>query len=200
MSHLERVILASSNAGKLAEFNQLLAGLGIEFVSQANLGVDDAEETGRSFVENALIKARHASRITGLPALADDSGICVDALDGAPGLYAARYAGVHGDAAANRAKLLRELDGKPASERSAYFIAVIVLLRHADDPAPIIAEGRWSGRILTAERGNGGFGYDPLFLPHGFEQSAAELDTALKNRLSHRGQAVAALRDRLAAR
>ena len=200
MTSLERVVLASSNAGKLAEFSQLLAGLGIEFVSQASLGVDDADETGRSFVENALIKARHASTVTGLPALADDSGICVEALDGAPGLYAARYAGVHGDAAGNRAKLLRELDGKPASERGAYFIAVIVLLRHADDPAPIIVEGRWPGRILTAERGDGGFGYDPLFLPDGFEQSAAELNTALKNSLSHRGQAVAALRDRLAAR
>lgn len=200
MTGLERVVLASSNTGKLAEFNQLLAGLGIEFVSQASLGVDDADETGLSFVENALIKARHASTVTGLPALADDSGICVEALDGAPGLYAARYAGVHGDAAANRAKLLRELDGTPASERNAYFIAVIVLLRHADDPAPIIVEGRWSGRILTAERGEGGFGYDPLFLPDGFEQSAAELNPALKNSLSHRGQAVAALRDRLAAR
>ena len=200
MTGLGRVVLASSNAGKLAEFSQLLAGLGIEFVSQASLGVDDAEETGRSFVENALIKARHASTVTGLPALADDSGICVEVLDGAPGLYAARYAGVHGDAAANRAKLLRELDGKPASERGAYFIAVIVLLRHADDPAPIIVEGRWSGHILTAERGDGGFGYDPLFLPDGFEQSAAELNRVLKNSLSHRGQAVAALRDRLAAR
>jgi len=200
MSSLERVVLASSNAGKLKEFSQLLGGLGIEFVSQASLGVDDADETGRSFVENALIKARHASTVTGLPALADDSGICVDALDGAPGLYAARYAGVHGDAAGNRAKLLRELDGKPANERNAYFIAVIVLLRHADDPAPIIVEGRWSGRILTAERGDGGFGYDPLFLPDGFDQSAAELDPALKNSLSHRGVAVAALRDRLATR
>jgi XTP/dITP diphosphohydrolase len=200
MSSLERVVLASSNAGKLKEFSQLLAGLGIEFVSQASFGVDDADETGRSFVENALIKARHASTVTGLPALADDSGICVDALDGAPGLYAARYAGVHGDAAGNRAKLLRELDGKPANERNAYFIAVIVLLRHADDPAPIIVEGRWSGRILTAERGDGGFGYDPLFLPDGFDQSAAELDPALKNSLSHRGVAVAALRDRLATR
>jgi len=200
MSSLERVVLASSNAGKLKEFSQLLGGLGIEFVSQASLGVDDADETGRSFVENALIKARHASTVTGLPALADDSGICVDALDGAPGLYAARYAGVHGDAAGNRAKLLRELNGKPANERNAYFIAVIVLLRHADDPAPIIAEGRWSGRILTAERGDGGFGYDPLFLPDGFDQSAAELDPTLKNSLSHRGVAVAALRDRLATR
>jgi XTP/dITP diphosphohydrolase len=200
MAGLERVVLASSNAGKLAEFNQLLAGLGITFVPQASLGVDDAEETGRSFVENALLKARHASALTGLPALADDSGICVDALGGAPGLYSARYAGTHGDAAANRARLLRELDGVPANERRAYFIAVIVLLRHADDPAPLIVEGRWPGRILTAERGEGGFGYDPLFLPDGFDQSAAELDATLKNRLSHRGQAVAALRDRLAAR
>ncbi|UPG86268.1 RdgB/HAM1 family non-canonical purine NTP pyrophosphatase [Luteibacter aegosomatis] len=192
-----RIVLASGNAGKVAELRQLLAGSDIELVPQTALGVGDADETGLTFVENALIKARHAARATGLPALADDSGICVDALGGAPGLYAARYAGVHGDNAANNAKLLRELDGVPAEKRTAYFIAVLVWLRHADDPAPLIAEGRWQGRILEAPRGTGGFGYDPLFLPDGSELGAGELDAELKNRLSHRGQALAVLKARL---
>jgi XTP/dITP diphosphohydrolase len=193
-----RFVLASGNAGKVLELEQLLAGSGVELIAQTRLGVTDADETGLTFVENALIKARHAARVTGLPALADDSGICVDALDGAPGLYAARYAGTHGDSAANNAKLLRELDGVPAGRRTAYFIAVLVVLRHADDPAPLIAEGRWHGRILEAPRGEGGFGYDPLFLPDGHESSAAQLDVALKNRLSHRGQALDVLRARFA--
>lgn len=193
-----RLVLASGNAGKVIELEQLLAGSDVHLVAQTQLGVSDAEETGLTFVENALIKARHAARATGMPALADDSGICVDALGGAPGLYAARYAGTHGDSAANNAKLLRELDGIPAERRQAYFIAVLVVLRHADDPAPLIAEGRWHGRILDAPRGNGGFGYDPLFLPDGYDVSAAELDPALKNRLSHRGQALAILQQRFA--
>ncbi|MDR6937147.1 RdgB/HAM1 family non-canonical purine NTP pyrophosphatase [Luteibacter sp. 3190] len=192
-----RIVLASGNAGKVIELEQLLEGTGVQLVAQTSLGVTDADETGLTFVENALIKARHAARATGLPALADDSGICVDALDGAPGLYAARYAGTHGDSAANNAKLLRELDGVPPEKRGAYFIAVLVLLRHADDPAPLIAEGRWYGRILEAPRGEGGFGYDPLFLPDGHDVSAAELDFALKNRLSHRGQALDRLKARL---
>jgi XTP/dITP diphosphohydrolase len=193
-----RIVLASGNAGKVIELEQLLTGSDVELVAQTSLGVDDADETGLTFVENALIKARHAARATGLPALADDSGICVDALNGAPGLYAARYAGTHGDSAANNAKLLRELDGVPPERRSAYFIAVLVLLRHADDPAPLIAEGRWHGRILEAPRGEGGFGYDPLFLPDGHDVSAAELEPARKNRLSHRGQALALLKARFA--
>ncbi|SFW54701.1 RdgB/HAM1 family non-canonical purine NTP pyrophosphatase [Luteibacter sp. UNCMF366Tsu5.1] len=193
-----RLVLASGNAGKVIELEQLLAGSDVHLVAQTQLGVSDADETGLTFVENALIKARHAARATGMPALADDSGICVDALGGAPGLYAARYAGTHGDSAANNAKLLRELDGIPAERRQAYFIAVLVVLRHADDPAPLIAEGRWHGRILEAPRGNGGFGYDPLFLPDGYDVSAAELDPALKNRLSHRGQALAILQQRFA--
>jgi XTP/dITP diphosphohydrolase len=193
-----RIVLASGNAGKVIELQQLLAGSDVELVAQTSLGVDDADETGLTFVENALIKARHAARATGLPALADDSGICVDALNGAPGLYAARYAGTHGDSAANNAKLLRELDGVPLERRSAYFIAVLVLLRHADDPAPLIAEGRWHGRILDAPRGDGGFGYDPLFLPDGHDVSAAQLEPARKNRLSHRGQALALLKARFA--
>lgn len=193
-----RIVLASGNAGKVIELEQLLAGSDVELVAQSSLGVDDADETGLTFIENALIKARHAARATGLPALADDSGICVDALNGAPGLYAARYAGTHGDSAANNAKLLRELGGVPPERRSAYFIAVLVLLRHADDPAPLIAEGRWHGRILEAPRGDGGFGYDPLFLPDGHDVSAAELGPARKNRLSHRGQALALLKARFA--
>ncbi|MET0935391.1 MAG: RdgB/HAM1 family non-canonical purine NTP pyrophosphatase [Luteibacter sp.] len=193
-----RLVLASGNAGKVVELEQLLAGTGVQLVSQTSLGVTDADETGLTFVENALIKARHAARVTGLPALADDSGICVDALGGAPGLYAARYAGTHGDSAANNAKLLRELDGVPADRRTAYFIAVLVVLRHADDPAPLVAEGRWHGRILDAPRGAGGFGYDPLFLPDGHDLGAAELDPALKNRLSHRGQALEVLKARFA--
>jgi XTP/dITP diphosphohydrolase len=193
-----RIVLASGNAGKVVELEQLLAGTGVELVPQTALGVSDADETGLTFVENALIKARHAARATGLPALADDSGICVDALDGAPGLYAARYSGVHGDSAANNAKLLRELEGVPMAQRGAYFIAVLVLLRHAEDPAPLIAEARWHGTILEAPRGEGGFGYDPLFLPNGSELGAAEIEPALKNRLSHRGQALDILKARFA--
>ncbi|MGY3232687.1 XTP/dITP diphosphohydrolase [Luteibacter sp. HA06] len=193
-----RLVLASGNAGKVVELEQLLAGSGVQLVPQTALGVNDAEETGLTFVENALIKARHAARITGMPALADDSGICVDVLGGAPGLYAARYAGKHGDNAANNAKLLHELAGVPTEKRTAYFIAVLVVLRHADDPAPLIAEGRWHGRILEAPRGTGGFGYDPLFLPAGYDLGAAELEPALKNRLSHRGQALEVLKARFA--
>lgn len=193
-----RIVLASGNRGKLAEFGQLLADADFEVIAQGELGVDDIEETGLTFVENALLKARHAAQVTGLPSLADDSGLCVDALGGAPGLYSARYAGGHGDSAANNAKLLRALDGRPDAERRAFFICVLVLLRHADDPAPLVAEGRWHGRVLHAPRGEGGFGYDPLFLPDGHTLAAAELDKTLKNRISHRGQALAQLHARLA--
>jgi XTP/dITP diphosphohydrolase len=193
-----KFVVASSNAGKLAEFRDLLGEAGYEFVTQGELGVTDAEETGLTFVENALLKARHAARIAGLPALADDSGLCVDALDGAPGLYSARYAGSHGDAQANIAKLLEAMKGVPRAQRTAHFIAVIVLLRHAEDPQPIIAEGRWSGMILGAPRGDGGFGYDPVFLDPENNLSAAEFDPAIKNRLSHRGRALAMLRQKLA--
>ena len=195
---MRRIVLASGNPGKLAEFGQLLADADFEVVAQGALGVEDIEETGLTFVENALLKARHAARVTGLPALADDSGLCVDVLGGAPGLYSARYAGTHGDNAANNTRLLRELDGRPDAERRAFFICVLVLLRHAEDPAPLVAEGRWHGRVLHAPRGEGGFGYDPLFQPDGHERAAAELDKALKNRISHRGQALAQLHARLA--
>ncbi|MDE3210040.1 MAG: RdgB/HAM1 family non-canonical purine NTP pyrophosphatase [Pseudomonadota bacterium] len=193
-----RIVLASGNRGKLAEFGLLLADADFDVVAQGELGVDDAEETGLSFVENAVLKARHAARHTGLPALADDSGLCVDSLGGAPGLYSARYAGDHGDSAANNTRLLRDLDGHAGAERRAFFICVLVLLRHAADPAPLVAEGRWHGRVLDALRGEGGFGYDPLFLPNGHELSAAQLDKVLKNRISHRGQALAQLHAQLA--
>ncbi|MFC5440963.1 RdgB/HAM1 family non-canonical purine NTP pyrophosphatase [Rhodanobacter ginsenosidimutans] len=195
---MHRIVLASSNPGKLREFNALFADSGCEVVTQASLGIDDVEETGLTFVENALLKARHAAQVSGLPALADDSGLCVEALKGAPGLYSARYAGGHGDSAANNAKLLRTLDSMPPDQRRAFFMCALVLLRHAADPTPLIVEGRWHGRVLDTPRGPGGFGYDPLFLPDGQTQSAAELDPALKNRLSHRGQAMAKLQARLA--
>ena len=196
---MQRIVLASSNRGKLAEFSDLLADSGFEVVTQASLGVEDAEETGLSFVENALLKARHAARATGLPALADDSGLCVAHLHGAPGLYSARYAGVHGDSAANNARLLQALSSVPDERRAAFFICALVLLRDAEDPAPLLAEGRWHGRVLEAPRGDRGFGYDPLFLPDGHALSAAELDKTLKNRLSHRAQALAQLHAQLAA-
>jgi XTP/dITP diphosphohydrolase len=193
-----KLVVASSNAGKLAEFRDLLGDAGYEFVTQGELGVADVEETGLTFVENALLKARNAARATGLPALADDSGLCVDALGGAPGLYSARYAGAHADAQANITKLLEAMKGMPRAQRGAHFVAVIVLLRHADDPQPIIAEGRWSGLILEAPRGQGGFGYDPVFLDPENNLSAAEFEPAIKNRLSHRGRALALLRQKLA--
>ena len=190
---MQKLVLASGNAGKLREFREILEPQGFELVAQGELGIPDPDETGLSFVENALLKARHASQLSGLPALADDSGLCVDALGGAPGLYSARYAGAHGDHAANIAKLLGELDGRDDNERSAFFISVIALIRHPLDPAPLIAEGRWQGRILRAPRGSGGFGYDPVFLDPDSGLSAAELEPAHKHRISHRGKAVAQL-------
>ncbi|MEG3191760.1 RdgB/HAM1 family non-canonical purine NTP pyrophosphatase [Lysobacter sp. D1-1-M9] len=193
-----KLVIASGNPGKLDEFRQLLGDSGIGFVGQGELGVGDIEETGSTFIENALLKARHAARVTGLPALADDSGLCVDALGGAPGLYSARYAGLHGDAGANIAKLLDVLADVPAARRTAHFYAVIVLLRHADDPQPLIAEGTWPGLILDAPRGAGGFGYDPVFLDPELGLTAAELAPDAKNRIGHRGRALAVLSERFA--
>lgn len=195
---MKTLVLASGNAGKLIELRAMLADLPLTIVPQRELGVDDVPETGTTFVENALIKARHASKVTGLPALADDSGLIVDALDGAPGLYSARYAGSPTDDAANNAKLLQALDGLPEAQRSARFYAVIVLLRHADDPQPLIAEGSWEGRILDAPRGRNGFGYNPVFLDPAQGLTAAEMPPEQKNRISHRALALQALRDRLA--
>ncbi|HEY5780870.1 MAG TPA: RdgB/HAM1 family non-canonical purine NTP pyrophosphatase [Lysobacter sp.] len=192
-------VIASSNAGKLREFREMLGDSGIEFVTQGELGIGDADETGLTFVENALLKARKAARETGMPALGDDSGLCVDALGGAPGLYSARFAGVHGNAGANIDKLLDALRDVPQAQRGAHFYAVIVLLRHAEDPQPLIAEGLWSGRILYERRGDGGFGYDPVFFDPELGVCAAELDAQRKNRISHRGRALAALRAKLLA-
>lgn len=197
-----KLVLASGNSGKLAELRDLLGDAGVELHAQSEFGVDDVEETGQTFVENALLKARHAARATGLPALGDDSGLCVDALGGGPGLYSARYAGSHGDSAANIAKLLDALRDVPEAQRSARFVSVLAFLRHADDPQPLIAEGVWEGRILTAPRGGGGFGYDPVFFDPdlfgpGRGMGAAELDAALKSRISHRGRALAMLREKL---
>lgn len=194
---IRRLVVATGNRGKLAEIREALAGTGIELVAQSELGIADADETGATFVENALIKARHAAELSGLPALADDSGICVDALDGAPGLISARYAGAQGDAAANIAKLLDALEGVKDARRGAHFHCTIVLLRGADDPAPLIAEGRWFGRVLHAPRGEHGFGYDPIFFDPVLGAGAAELDAAVKNRVSHRGKALAQLCQRL---
>ncbi|ADV26391.1 non-canonical purine NTP pyrophosphatase, rdgB/HAM1 family [Pseudoxanthomonas suwonensis 11-1] len=192
-----KLVLASSNRGKLDELRHLLAGSGIELVAQSDLGVEDAEETGLTFIENALIKARHASRVTGLPALADDSGLCVDALGGAPGLYSARYAGEPADPQRNIDKLLTELEGVDDDRRGAHFQCVLVVLRHAEDPQPLLVEGQWRGRIIHERRGAGGHGYDPVFLDPEHGQTAAEMPMELKNLISHRGKALERLRARL---
>lgn len=190
---MNKLVLASGNPGKLAEFNALLADVGFEVRPQSEFSVEDAEETGLTFIENAILKARHASLATGLPALADDSGLVVDALGGAPGLYSARYAGEHGNHAANIDKLLHDLRDVPDERRTARFVCVLALLRHADDPQPLIAQGLWEGRILHARQGDGGFGYDPVFFSPTDHMSAAELPAETKNQVSHRGRALAML-------
>ncbi|GAB3062893.1 RdgB/HAM1 family non-canonical purine NTP pyrophosphatase [Stenotrophomonas tumulicola] len=194
-----RLVLASHNAGKLKEMQAMLADLPLQIISAAEAGVGDVPETGLTFVENALIKARAACQASGLPALADDSGLIVDALGGAPGLYSARYAGSPTDDAANNAKLLHDLRDIPAGQRSARFFAVIVLLRHATDPQPLICEGSWEGVILDAPRGSNGFGYNPVFLDPRHGLTAAEMQPALKNTLSHRALALQQLKQRLPA-
>ena len=184
------IVLASSNAGKVREFNQLLAGLQLEVVPQSHFNVADAEETGLTFVENAILKARNAAQHAHRPALADDSGLEVDALDGAPGIYSARYAGPGAGDRANLEKLLAMLAGVPEAQRSARFQCVLVYMRHALDPTPLICQGTWEGRILTEARGRGGFGYDPVFFVPSHGCSSAELPAEVKNALSHRGQAL----------
>ncbi|MGV2288883.1 RdgB/HAM1 family non-canonical purine NTP pyrophosphatase [Trinickia sp. YCB016] len=195
---LKRVVLASNNAGKLREFAALASAAGIELVAQGELGVTEAKEPHPTFVENALAKARHAAKSTGLPALADDSGLCVRALRGAPGVYSARYAQLAGGEksdAANNARLIEQL--KDEADRRGYYYCVLALVRHADDPEPLIAEGRWYGEILDAPRGANGFGYDPYFFIPRLNASAAELDPAVKNSCSHRALALRALLARL---
>lgn len=193
----EAIVLASNNAGKVREINQLLEGAGIRVVPQGDFGVPEADETGLSFVENAILKARNAAQHSGLPAIADDSGIEVDALHGAPGIHSARYAGPRASDADNVAKLLHALDSVPESGRDARFQCVLVYLRHAADPTPLICQGTWEGRILRAPRGVNGFGYDPVFFVPTHGCSAAELDSTVKNDLSHRGQALRRLRQLL---
>ena len=192
-----RLVLASNNAKKAAELQALLEPLGLQVIPQGELGVAEAEEPHVTFVENALAKARHAAEATGLPAIADDSGLCVRALGGAPGVHSARYAGEPKSDARNNALLLERLAG--VADRRAHFVSVVVLVRAADDPQPLIADGEWHGEILQAPRGEGGFGYDPLFWLPELGQTAAELDAALKNTLSHRGAAMRHLLDRLKA-
>jgi XTP/dITP diphosphohydrolase len=188
---MQTIVIASGNLNKVREFQQLLAPLNVEILPQSQFGVPEAEEPHVTFVENALAKARHASRLTGHPALADDSGICVHALGGAPGVISARYAGEPRSDERNNARLLADLE--PHRDRRAHYHCVLVLLHHADDPQPLIAEASWQGEILREPRGNGGFGYDPLFLDPVLGQTGAEMPLALKNRVSHRGQAMALL-------
>lgn len=208
--HIHRLVLASGNPGKLREFQQLCAPLGLVIVPQSELGIADAEEPHDTFVENALAKARHASRASGLPAFADDSGICVNALGGAPGVRSARFCApdepmagenVTGSArdtqdARNNAKLMALIRGH--ADRRAHYTCVIALVRHADDPEPVIAEGRWDGEIIDTPRGDGGFGYDPYFFLRTHDRTAAQLPPDEKNRISHRAQALAALAQQLA--
>lgn len=189
------IVLASNNAGKLREFGQLLAPLGFTLHAQGEFGVPEAEEPHATFVENALAKARHAARATGIAALADDSGVCVNALGGAPGVLSARYAGEPKSDARNNARLIADLAAQ--ADKSAYYYCVLVYLRHADDPQPLIAEGRWDGEIVAQPRGQGGFGYDPHFWLPALGMTAAELAPEEKNSVSHRGQALRMLMDKL---
>jgi len=187
-----RVVLASGNAGKLREFSELLGASGLTLVRQSELGIVPPPETGTTFLDNALIKARNAARASGLPAIADDSGIEVDALGGAPGVYSARYAGEDAGDEANLAKLLAALEGLPPERRSARYRCVIVFVAHAEDSRPLVGEGSWEGHIIAERRGSGGFGYDPSFVPVGESRTVAEMPADQKNRLSHRGQAMRA--------
>jgi XTP/dITP diphosphohydrolase len=197
-----KIVLASGNEGKLRELHSILSTLGVELISQRALGVDDADETGLTFVENALIKARHACEVTGLPAIADDSGIEVDALNGEPGIYSARFAAARGTSfanrdeidAANNALLLERLQGVAPAQRTARFQCIIVLLKHAADPTPLICQGTWEGVILDSAEGTNGFGYDPLFFVPSHNCASALLDPHIKNAISHRGQALEQLR------
>lgn len=198
MSGGATIVLASSNPGKLGEIQAILGDTGLVVQPQHELGVADAAETGLTFIENAIIKARNAARAAGRPALADDSGLCVDALDGAPGVHSARYAGTRATDADNVAKLLGALDGVAAQRRGARFQCVLALLRHADDPMPIICQGTWEGAIQTESTGDNGFGYDPVFHVPDHGCSAAELDSGTKNRISHRGRALAELKRSIA--
>lgn len=194
---MKQLVLASGNPGKLRELSTILGELGYQLHTQSEFGVEEVAETGTTFVENAIIKARHAAALTGLPALADDSGIEVDALDGAPGVYSARFAGADADDAANNALLVDKLRDIPPAQRTARYRAVIVLMRHAADPSPLICEGSWEGMIQLEPAGDGGFGYDPYFFLPELGCTSAQLSASEKNRLSHRGAALEALKRKL---
>lgn len=190
---MDKMILASSNAGKLKEFKQLFASKNVQVLPQAHFKIDDAEETGLTFIENAIIKARHAAKCSGLPAIADDSGIEVDALRGKPGIYSARFSGPNATDASNNEKLLQLLKNTPDENRTARFHCVLALMRHSEDPTPIIAHGIWEGKILHEPQGENGFGYDPLFFATKQRQVSATLPADIKNQVSHRAQAMAKL-------
>ncbi len=190
---MQRIVLASNNQGKVREIGQLLADRNLEVVPQSEFNIPDADETGLSFVENAILKARHAAKLSGLPTIADDSGLEVDALNGAPGIYSARYAGSDATDAANNEKMLAELADVPDEARTARFQCLMVFMRHAEDPTPLICQGTWEGRILHQPQGENGFGYDPLFFVPEKNCSSAELPAEVKNAMSHRGKALQAL-------
>jgi XTP/dITP diphosphohydrolase len=196
----QRVVLATGNPGKLRQFSELLGTSGLELIRQSDFGIEPPPETGQTFLENSLIKARNAATLTGLPAIADDSGLEVDALGGRPGLYSARYAGEGASDEANLRKMLEELAGIPAPLRTARYRSVIVFMTVAADPAPVIGEGVWEGSIALSPRGEGGFGYDPIFVPSGGSRTAAELPVDVRNELSHRGQAARAFLAQMYAR
>jgi XTP/dITP diphosphohydrolase len=198
--HGQRVVLASGNPGKLRQFSELLDGSGLALVRQSDFGVEPPAETGGTFLENSLLKARNAARLTGLPAIADDSGIEVDALGGGPGLYSARYAGENATDEANLLKMLSELNGVATDRRSARYRSVIVFVTSSEDASPLVGEGIWEGAIAESPRGDGGFGYDPIFIPRGETRTAAQMPAHLRNELSHRGQAARAFLAQLSAR
>jgi len=195
-----QVVLASSNTGKLREFSELLGTSGMKLARQSDFGIDPPPETGQTFLENALIKARNAARLTGLPAIADDSGIEVDALGGAPGVYSARFAGEGASDQANLDKLLRALEPIPESRRTARYRCIVVFVESADDPRPLVGDGTWEGHIIGERRGTGGFGYDPSFVPRGETRTVAEMTASEKHSQSHRGQALRAFLAQLATR
>ncbi len=197
-SDSNRIVLASGNAGKVREIGELLQGLNIDVLPQSEFNVPEIEETGKTFVENAILKARNAAQHTGLPAIADDSGIAVDALQGNPGIYSARFAGIGASDDENLKKLISMIEPFPVEQRSARFICSMVYMRHAEDPTPIIAEGVWEGHIVTEAKGENGFGYGPIFYVPSHRCTSAELAAEIKNKLSHRGQALGMLLERLA--
>ncbi|MCO6540316.1 MAG: XTP/dITP diphosphatase [Gilliamella sp.] len=194
---MQKIVLATNNQGKVNELQILLANAGFDIIAQSQFNIPDADETGLTFIENALLKARHTAKLTGLSAIADDSGLAVDALDGQPGIYSARYAGEHGNDKSNNQKLLKALQNIPKEKRTAYFYCALVFMRHENDPTPIICLGKWDGLILNEEQGDGGFGYDPLFYVPELGCTAAQLTKEQKSQISHRGQALKQLIEKI---